>query len=174
MLLKKTLLAAAALAMFGLSVAASAATNPATATFNVKLKVNAACTVSTSGDLVFGPADANSTTDLTANASNINVKCSKKTPYTIGLKPSNASLVGTGVMAGQTTGNTDTVAYALFSNAADTTVWGDTAGTNRVTGTIDNVGNVSKAYTVYGKVLGTALNVTPDNYQDTVTVSVYY
>ncbi len=179
MMFKKTLLAAAVLALGGIAFTSSAATNPATASFNVKLKINAACTVSTTGDVNFGNADANSTTDLSipGGANVINVKCSKKTPYTIGLKPSGGSLVGAGVMAAQNvapvSGNTDSIAYALYQDSG-TTVWGDTAGTNRKTGTVDNVGNVTATYPVYAKVLGTNLNVTPDSYQDTVTVSVYY
>ena len=37
------------------------------------------------------------------------------------------------------------------------------------------VGNgTTQNYTVYGKVLGTNLNVTPDSYADTVSVTVTY
>lgn len=180
MMFKKTLLAAAMIAFGGVAFTsvAVAATNPATSTFQVLLKINKACTVTSPSNLDFTNADGDSTTDLTASAAAISVKCSKNLPYTIGLKPSNANLVGVGSMAAQntapTTGNTDSVAYSLFQNAANTTVWGDTSGTNRQAGVVDTTGNVAKTYTVYGKVLGTNLNVTPDNYKDTVTISVYY
>jgi len=177
MLFKKTLIAAAMFAFSGLATT-MAATNPATSTFNVLLKINSACTVSTTGDVDFGNADSNTTGDLTKNATNISVKCSKNTAYTIGLKPSNNTLLGAGSMAAQNvapvTGNTDTVPYALYQDSSFATVWGDTASTNRKTGTLDTTGNVAKTYTVYAKVLGTNLNVTPDSYKDVVTVSVYY
>jgi|SRR5690242_12110953 spore coat protein U-like protein len=168
MLFKKTLLASALLALGGVAVSASAAT---TATFQVKLTVNKACSITTSGDLNLGTANADSTTDVTQNASNINVKCSKTTAYKIGLKPSSNSTDGTGTMAGQATGNTDTVAYALYQDAGNSVAWGNTAGTN----TQDSTGNGnSQNYTVYGKVLASSLNVTPDSYADTVSVNVTY
>lgn len=173
MLFKKTLLVAALIAFGGIATAASAATNPATATFQVKLKINKACTVATTGALDFGNADADSTTDLTQSASNINVTCSKKTAYTLGLTPSSNSTNGTGTMAGSA-GNTDTIAYALFQDSADATAWG--TGTNTLTAANGLVtGNGSaQSYTVYGKVLGSNLNVQPDSYADTVTVTVTY
>lgn len=172
MLLKKTLLATAMIALGGFAMTASAATNPATATFNVKLTINAACTVTTSGDLDFGSADAISTTDLTQSASNIAVTCSKGTAYTVGLTPnSTTSVDGTGTMAGP---GADTIPYALFQDTGDNTPWG--TGTNTLTaanGLVAGTGSPT-TYTVYGKVLGTSLNVIPGAYSDIVTVSVGY
>jgi spore coat protein U-like protein len=168
MLFKKTLLASALLALGGFAIGASAAT---TATFQVKLTVNKACSISTTGDLNLGTVDANSGGDVTQNASNINVKCSKTTPYKIGLKPSSNSTDGTGTMAGVTSGNADTIAYALYQDPSNTTAWGNTAGTN----TQDSTGNGNdQNYTVYGKVLASSLNVQPDSYADTVSVNVTY
>lgn len=168
MLFKKTLLATALLALGGFAVTASGAT--ASSSFAVKLTINKACSVSTSGALDFGSANADATTDVTQNASNINVKCSKTTAYKIGLKPSSNSTNGSGTMAG-TGANTDTVAYALYQDSGNSTVWGNTAGTN----TKDATGNGStQNYTVYGKVLSSSLNVTPDAYSDTVAVTVTY
>jgi spore coat protein U-like protein len=168
MLFKKTLLASALLALGGFAVSASGAT--ASSSFLVKLTINKACSVSTTGALDLGNANADSTTDVTQNASNINVKCSKTTAYKIGLKPSSNSTNGVGAMAGTGT-NTDTVAYALYQDAGNSTAWGNTAGTN----TKDATGNgTTQNYTVYGKVLGSALNVTPDSYSDSVAVTVTY
>ncbi|HEX5307123.1 MAG TPA: spore coat protein U domain-containing protein, partial [Dyella sp.] len=130
---KKIALAVALISLGGFAIAASAAT--ASSSFKVKLTINKACSVSTSGDLDFGSAAANSTGDLTQNTSNINVTCSKKTAYKIGLKPSSNSTDGTGTMAGATTGNTDTVAYALYQDVLNSTSWGNTAGTNTQDGT---------------------------------------
>ena len=96
MLFKKTLLAVAALAFVGVAAAAS---NPATATFKVLMKINAACTVvaGSASDIqigVVGGVDADSGSNSGTN--NIKVTCSKTTPYNIGLTPSNASTTGAG------------------------------------------------------------------------------
>lgn len=171
MLFKKTLLAAAMIA-FGGFASSSMAASPATGNFNVTLTINGACTV-TATDAAFTAVDANVSTNQTVDATdNISVVCSKNTPYTIGLLPSSTNTNGTGSMAGTGT-NTDKVAYALYQEASDTNAWGDTT-TNRVAGTTDLVGNVAKTYSVHAKVLGTALNVTPDTYSDAVAVHVYY
>jgi spore coat protein U-like protein len=68
-------------------------------------------------------------------------------------------------------GNTDTVAYRLYSNAARTSPWGGVTGTNTVAGT--GTGQV-QALTLYGRVLGASVNVRPDSYLDVVTVGVTY
>lgn len=172
MMFKKTLIAAAVFAFGGFALNASAA-SPATSSFQVTMTINSACTVSTSGAIDFGSVDANSATDQTKNATNISVKCSKGTAYTIGLKPAGGSLIGAGVMAG-TSGNGDTLPYTLYQTSGYSSVWGDTVSVNRLTGTTDNAGNVAKTYTVYAKVLGTNLNVKPDTYTDSVAVNVYY
>ena len=167
--MNKTLISAALTALVagvGFAPAASGAT--ASSTFQVKLSIAKACSVTTSGALDFGSANAGSTTDVSQNASNINVKCSKATAYNVGLQPSSNSTNGTGTMAGAIAGNTDTVAYALYQDAASATVWGTTT-------TKAAVGNgTAQNYTVYGKVLGAGLNVTPDTYADNVAVTVTY
>ena len=168
--MKKLLLVSVA-AIF--ATAAFAATNPATATFDVKLTVLKACSVTAgaTSDISFGSQDASATNLEQSNT--ITVICSKKTPYTIGLKPSNNATDGAGVMAAQNTapvtGNTDTVAYQLRSTTGTAgTVWGD-AVASRVGAT----GNgTAQSHTVFATV--PSANVTPDDYKDTVTVSVYY
>lgn len=168
MLFKKTLLASALLALGGFAVSASGAT--ASSSFQVKLAINAACSVTTTGALDFTAASADSTADVTSNATNIKVTCSKTTAYNVGLTPSSNSTNGTGAMKG-TGSNADTIAYSLYKTTGGTDVWGNVIGTNTKTG----VGNGNaQNLTVYGKVLGSALNVTPDSYSDTVAVVVTY
>lgn len=173
MYLKKTLLASAFLALAGLASTAMAATNPAQTTFQVQLKINKACSVSAT-NLNFGTQDSTAVSFAQSTAGSVTVTCSKKTAYIVGLAPSNGNTVGAGSMAGQTSGNTDTVAYQLYSNAALSTVWGNT-GTllspgNGVSGI--GTGSAQTPLSVYAQVL--AANVTPDNYLDTVTVNVTY
>jgi spore coat protein U-like protein len=106
-------------------------------------------------------------------ASDINVACSTSTVYKVGLSPSNGSTIGAGVMTptGGVPGNTDTVAYRLYSNAARSSPWGNVVDTNTVTGTGTGT---AQALTVYGRVLGSSVNVRPDSYRDVVTVTVSY
>lgn len=171
---RKTLLATALLAFCGLSSAAFAAANPAQATFQVKLIVNAACSV-TAGNLDFGSHDSTDTAFGQLTTGSVTVTCSNKTPYIVGLLPSNADTTGKGDMSGQAVGNTTTkVSYQLYSNAAQTTKWGNTgtllAPGNEVSGT--GTGAAATALPVYATVA--AANVTPDTYLDTVTVNVTY
>ena len=180
MLFKKTLLVGAAFAFVGL---ASAATNPATATFQVLFKVNKACTVS-AANLNLGVQESTGTVVTAAGTGSVTVNCSKKTAYTIGLLPTNAGATATGAGVMNATNlpvayspaNVDKVKYQLYQAPAMTaTVWGNTPGTNTLAGA--GTGAAQAAIKVYGKVTSTAtelLAVTPDNYVDTVTVSVVY
>lgn len=180
--MKHTLLAIAVLASGGFSATSLAAANPATTTFQVSIQIKSACTV-TAQNLAFTAVDANVTADqTTSNANGISVICSKGTAYNIGLQPSAANggtAVGTGNMAGGAAGNTDKIAYTLYSNSSYSTVWGNqgvsaSAKGNGVAGTPSLDGKTATVYPVYAKVLGTNLAVTPDTYTDAVAVSVYY
>lgn len=175
MLFKKTLLAVAAFAFVG---AASAAPNPATATFQVLLKIQKSCAVTAGAgsNIDLGTKDA-SDTNLAGN-NTISVNCSKKTPYFIGLSPSNANTLGAGTLGplniAPVTGNTDTVAYQLRSATGIAgAIWGNTA-TGTVAGNgVSGTGNGSaQSITVYATV--PSANFTPDSYLDTVTVNVNY
>jgi spore coat protein U-like protein len=143
-----------------------------TATFEVNLTVVKTCSV-TANALSFGSADSGSTADLTGS-STINVKCSKGTPYTVALQSTNKTgdISGAGLMKGQASGNNDTVAYQLTRGGGNVgaTVWG--TGTN--SWAPSNTDGTAQTVTVYGRVTGAALNVQPDTYKDTVTVSVEY
>jgi len=169
--MKKLLIAASAAA---LTAAAFAAPNPATATFDVKLTVVKACSVTagTASTIDFGSADANPAANLDAT-SNISVTCSKGTAYTIGLTPTNNSTGGAGTMAG-TGSNTDTVAYQLRKTSAAGTAWGNTNtnGTTVGNGVAGTGTGTAQSIPVYATVPST--NVTPDTYKDTVTVTVRY
>jgi spore coat protein U-like protein len=105
--------------------------------------------------------------------STINVTCTTPTAYTVALSPSNNSTTGAGTMAptGGVPGNTDTVPYRLYSNAGRSAPWGSVTGTNTVAGTGTGT---AQTLTVYGRVLGSSVNVRPDSYRDVVTVTVSY
>jgi spore coat protein U-like protein len=164
--MKKNVFATLALiSAAGFAVNAFAA-SPATTTFQVLFKVNKSCSV-TATDLNLGALDSSATVGATGGGTGsgtVVVNCSKNTAYTIGL-------VGAGAMSGLATGNTTTtVAYGLYKDAGFVTVWGNT-GSATVGGT--GTGAAQPAVPVYGKVTG-SVNVTPDDYKDTVTVNVVY
>lgn len=169
-ILRHAAIAATIMGVCGLSTTAVAASD--SDTFQVKLTIQKACTVGHAGDLDFGSADADSTSNLSATKSGlITVTCSATTPYEIALEPSSGNTDGTGAMSGAASGNTDTVAYALYQDSSKSTKWGNQAGTNTQGGTGTGT---QQDYDVYGEVDGNGLNVTPDDYSDTVTVSVSY
>ena len=151
------------------SAAFAAAPNPATATFDVKLTVLKACSVTagTASDISLGSHESTEI-DLAGN-NTISVTCSKNTAYEIGLAPANNDLAGAGEMSGLTSGNNDKVGYQLRqTTGTGGAVWGDDTG-NRKGG----IGSgAAQPHTVYVTV--PSVNVTPDNYLDTVRVSVRY
>lgn len=167
---KLSLIVAATLAVT--TSAVLAATSPATATFQVLITVNKACSViaGTASNIDFGAVDS-SATGLSAS-SNISVTCSKSTPYNVGLLPSNNSTTGGGVMSPIVVGP-DTVAYQLRSVSATGPVWGSTATATAVGNGVAGTGTgAAQTIPVFATVANA--NVTPGAYADTVTVLVNY
>ena len=172
MLFKKTLLATALIAFGGFALNASAAT--VTGTFTVSLKVNATCVVNTTGasNITLGPVIAGATTTVQSGAFSVN--CSNKTPFTVGLAPSNANTAGLGVLTAPSGG---TIAYQLYQNTTGT-IWGNTAiagnAGNGESGTGAGMAtNKAQSFTAYANATGTT-DVQPDTYSDTVTINVNF
>lgn len=170
---------AVALAVTSLAIASTsavAATSPATATFQVLMKINKACTVTagSGSNIQLGPvAGVDSTAVNTSGTNNISVTCSKTTPYFIGLSPSNANTAGAGQMSGTISGNTDKVPYQLYSNAGLSTVWGNTATSTTVGNGVTGIGTgLPVSIPVWANA--PSANFTPDSYADTVTVNVNF
>lgn len=166
----------ASLAALGTFAASANAATPstATATFQVLMTIQKACSVTAgnASNISLGTVAATATPNN--GNSSISVTCSKTTPYNIGLLPSSANggtANGTGNMISSTapSTNTDKVPYTLYSNSGNTTVWGNNIGTNTVasTGT-----GAAQSFNVYAQ--NTNANFTPDSYVDTVGVTVTY
>jgi spore coat protein U-like protein len=153
-----------------LALAGSAHAASKTTTFTVSATVAANCLVSAS-NLNFGSFDG--TADVTAT-SDIDVRCTTGSPYTLKLDAGNGTF-GQRLLSA---GGSETLQYNLFSDAALTAVWGDgTASTSTVSGFGNGLG-VSKqiTHTVYGEVPASASNqdVPEGTYTDTITVTVEY
>ena len=161
------------LALASVTLATPAMADTANAIFQVNVTIQKACTVAAgAGSNISLGTVAATATDLAGN-NTITVKCSKTTPYFIGLAPSNADTDGAGEMAG-TGVNTDTVPYQLRSSAgASGTVWGNTATASSAGNGVAGTGTgANQSHTVY--VTAPSANFTPDTYTDTVTVNVNY
>jgi len=155
-----------AAAVAALGTAAYAAT--ATGTLNVTLTITASCTVQNSPTLAFGSVGTlTSNTDATTA---ITVQCTNTTTYDIALgQGANGTSVTARQMLG-TGGSPSTVNYALYRDAGRTQNWGQTIGTDVVSGT----GNgADQNVTVYGRV-PIQTSVKPDTYTDTVAITVTY
>lgn len=170
----------AKLALIALAAGATAV-NAATVsdTFQVKIKVTSVCKIKTAPtDIDLGSVDAEAI-DQSAN-NTIKINCSKGTPFNVGLAPSAANggdVNGNGKMKGAIVGNTDMVAYTLYSDSGLTTVWGNTATSASVGNGVSGTGAgmaAAKAveFKAWAKV--PSADVTPDSYADTVTVNVNY
>ncbi|MET3442367.1 spore coat protein U-like protein [Variovorax paradoxus] len=166
---KPSFLLAAVLAVTATSAAFAATTS---STFQVLITVNKACSVvaGAASNIDFG--QVNSSTPAVSASSNINVTCSKSTPYNVGLTPSNSSTTGAGVMLPAVAGP-DTVPYQLRSVSATGPIWGNTATATAVGNGVAGTGTgATQAIPVFATVANA--NVTPGAYLDTVTVTVNY
>jgi spore coat protein U-like protein len=154
----------AASALVGLSASSADALTTATTTLAVSASVQATCVVATPSALAFGTyVPATGATSSTT----ISVTCTNTTGWNIGL---DQGANGSSVTTRQMKNGSATLNYSLTSDAGGSTNWGNTVGTDTVSGT----GNGSaQSSTVYGKV-PTGQYVTPGSYTDTVNVTVSY
>lgn len=139
----------------------------ATTNFNVQITIQAACQINSAGNLNFGTNGViGSNIDAT---SDIIVQCTASTPFSLGLS-AGAGSGATVASRLMTSPAGATISYSLYTTAAHSTVWGNTVGTDRQTGT----GNgAPQTFTVYGRV---PAQTTPavGVYTDTVTATLNY
>lgn len=134
------------------------------ATWAVKPAAAASCSAYASS-LVFGQY-ASATVDVTGS---IIVTCTAGTVYHIGLNAGNtpgATITARLMFGGN--GGQNKLGYRLFSDAARSINWGDSAGTNWVTGT--GTGS-EQPYTIYARIPGRQRDPT-GSYTDTITASI--
>jgi spore coat protein U-like protein len=138
----------------------------ATATFQVKARVDAVCSV-TATDLDFGAYNAQSGTPLTGTTL-LRATCTPNTSYNLGLNAGTSP--GATVNTRKMVSGASNLNYQLYSNSSHTTIWGNTTGTDTVTGTGTGL---AVDHTVYGSIPA-AQKVAAGNYADTITVTIYY
>ena len=137
-----------------------------TTTFTVQITITASCVINSASTLNFGTQGV-----PTANVdqtSTIQVQCTNATPYNIGLNAGTGT--GATVNTRKMSSGGGAVDYTLYRDAGRTQIWGNTVGTDTVSGAGSGA---SQSYTVYGRAPPQA---TPGaaTYTDTVTVTVTY
>ena len=166
-----------------LSLAVASLAAPAlaadTTTFNVKIIITKACTITAAAatDVDFGSALSNATAPSNAQGT-ITAQCSALTPYTVALN-AGANAGTANDVTTRRMKNTDAsvtannfVGYQLYRDAAHTNVWGATTGTNTAAGIGTGLG---QAVNVYGQVANPSVNhAAAGNYQDTITATITY
>lgn len=161
---------------FSIIPVANAATT--SATFQVLMTIQKACTVVAGSGSNISLGSVSATAINTSASNSISVNCSKTTPFFIGLEPSAANggnTTGAGAMSSVTNSatNTDKVPYQLNKTSATGPVWGNTATATSVGNGVAGTGTgQAQTFTVYATAPGA--NFTPDDYADTVTVNVNY
>jgi spore coat protein U-like protein len=133
--------------------------------FTVTATVTPSCTVSTAGANFGTVGVLTSAIDTTGT---VNVTCSSGAPYNVGIGAGNGT--GATVSARKMSNGANAVTYSLYSNAGRTAVWGNTIGTDTLTGI--GIGT-SQALTVYGRVPAQAAPP-PGTYTDSAVVTVTY
>ncbi|WP_374531139.1 spore coat U domain-containing protein [Acinetobacter sp.] len=127
--------------------------------FQVKITVNESCQFTSAQHVEFNDVDRSIKAGSTAKGQ-LNVTCTKNTPYQI-------VLAGSGAMSNIDLSSTSKVPYKLYQNAARTAEWNDV---NLLPGT----GNgKDQTIAVYAKLAGDT-NVEAGNYVDRVTATVTY
>lgn len=148
-------------------VAAPAAmATTATGTLNLSITIAATCSVVSATSIDFGTVtDIGSNIDQT---STLTVNCSTTTPYNIGLSAGGGS--GATYSSRKMSNAGNTVSYSLYRDSGRSQVWGETIGTNTVSGT----GTASnQTITIYGRTPAQTAPA-PGVYTDAVTVTINY
>jgi spore coat protein U-like protein len=165
---RNNLMLAVAGALLVASGTAGAATK--TTTFGVSATVNPNCLVSATA-LNFGGYDG---TAAKAGTSDISVRCSAGTTYTVGLSAGGGTFTQR-LLSGS---GTNKLQYNLYTSLAGTTVWGDgTGGTGMLGGTGAGMASGSATnLTVFGQLPDNEFNQGAPSgvYNDTITVTVTY
>ena len=139
----------------------------ATTTFRVTAKVQAVCAI-TASDLAFGNYSSQTASPLLGTTL-LRATCTPGTTYNVGLNA--------GTSAGATVNQRKMVAtgaqvlnYQLYKDSSRSAIWGNTVGTDTVTGTGTGL---ALDHTVYGSI--PAAQVVPaGDYADTITVTIAY
>lgn len=165
--LRRTGLAVALTLAFGCN---SASAGTATGTLSVTANVLAVCIIG-NATLAFGTYNPTSAIAATATTT-VTLTCSLGTAYNIGMSAGAGTNATTTLRVMNATAGGGTLPYKIFQNAALTTNWGNTVGTDTVSGTSSTTA-LANTINIYGQIpINEAAAIA--NYTDTVTMTVTY
>ena len=148
---------------------AQAASNTASSV-SATASVLASCQTPSTNTLAFGtynPALASANDASTT----LTVRCTGGTPIVVSLNK--GTTTGASIAQRKLVSGTNTLNYNLYTSSARTTVWGETASVDTVSGTGSGLGT-DVTFTVYGRIPPGQNNAVPGNYSDLITVTVTY
>jgi spore coat protein U-like protein len=167
--IRRTPMALAAGLLFSVALAQPASAAETTSTLDVGATVTANCVVSTTA-LAFGSVDVTSGQNIDGTGG-ISVTCTTGTGWTAAADAGE----GTGASLGsrKMANGANLLNYALYTDGARTSVWGD--GVGGTSATISGTGSGSaQASTIYGRVASGQTSLPAGSYADTVAVTVTY
>jgi spore coat protein U-like protein len=136
-------------------------------TFRVSARVEAVCQV-TAVDLDFGVYTGVQGGPVRVGSTQMQATCTPGTTYNVGLNE--GTTAGATINQRKMASGANTLNYQLYSDSARSVIWGNTVGTDTVTG----VGNgLAIDHTVYGSLPG-GQAVPAGDYADTITIRIYY
>lgn len=141
-----------------------------TTTFDVTATVVDSCSVSAT-DLAFGNVEPVQGLDID-NTSTVTVTCSLGTSYAIALDDGANSSDGSVSTRRMTDGSSNYLSYQLYSDPTRTTVWGETSGTDDVSGLTGT--GLGLPAVVYGRIPSGQEETPTGSYSDTINVTVTY
>lgn len=162
----KKLISNILLALGVLAVAAPSYAGSATGNFQATATLSSTCTISTWTDVLFGTLTPGSTAYYASEA--FNTTCTKGTAYTVTTGYGNAG-TSNRYMLGTTKG--DKLYYNLYTDTSYTHIYGD--GNNGTT-KINGIGTGNAQTTIIQVQMAPNQYVTPDNYNDSITLTVNY
>ena len=138
-----------------------------TGSLSVTATVTSNCAVSTTA-VAFGNVDVTLNSNVDGTGA-ISVTCTNGTAWTA--KANAGAGTGASLAVRKMTSGSNLLDYALYTDSARTTVWGDGVTTSTITGTGTGA---AQARTIYGRVPSGQTTKPVGSYADTVTVTVTY
>jgi spore coat protein U-like protein len=135
-------------------------------TFRVSTRVNAVCDISASA-LDFGEYRA-ATGSPRQGTTQLRATCTPGTTYQIGLNEGTSA--GASTNQRKMVSATGALNYQLYTDSARSVIWGNTPGTDTVTGAGTGL---AQDLTVFGSIPA-GQSVPAEEYADTITVRIYY
>ena len=163
-----------ALSLLAAIAPAFAGSSPQTGSFQVSATINNSCQVSATTNIAFGTYDTLSTTDTDA-AGSVSVRCNQGVTNVVvtldqGANPAAGSSAAAPLR--QMASGTDRLPYQIYSDAARTTVWGDTAATG-VTIAGPLAASAAEVLPTYGRIAA-GQDAPAGAYTDTVGVTATF